>query len=256
MIQRFRHLQLSRPLVVLDIETTGLDPQVDHVVEVACVRYTPDEGPRTHRSRLNPGVPIPAAATAIHGIADADVADCPSFSQVAAGLLRFVGRADLAGYNLKDFDLPFLLAEFARCRLELPLGGRAVLDVKQVFFAHERRDLAAAVAYYCGREHANAHSALGDALVTAEVLDAQVGRYGLPRTVSGLHRHFCPVDVAGKFRRDGDQVVFAFGKYIGRSLDDIARDDPEYLRWLLGRPFLPDVQRLVREALERFSESR
>jgi DNA polymerase-3 subunit epsilon len=255
MIQRLHNLKLSRPLVVLDTETTGCDPEVDRIVEIACVKFAPDAGPETFRRRLEPGMPIPPEATAIHGITDDDVVGCPSFSQIAARLLRFIDRADLAGFNLKSFDLPFLTAEFARCRLELSLNGRAVLDPLQIFFEHERRDLAGAVAFYCGREHRYAHSALSDAVAAAEVLDAQLGRYELPQTVPELHQHFCPVDVGGKFRREGGRVVFAFGKHAGKGLASVARDDPDYLRWMLSRNFLPDVHALVRRALERFCGS-
>ena len=253
-MDRFEHLALARPLAVLDVETTGRDPAADRLVEVAVVRFAPGSEPETFHARLDPGVPIPPAATAVHGIADADVAGCPTFGDVADDLRRFLAGSDLAGFNIKRFDLPFLAAEFRRCGKELDLRGVAVLDALQVFFDKEPRDLAAAVRLYCGRDHEDAHSAVADAVAAAAVLDGQLARYAdLPRSVPELHRAYCPVDLAGKFRLEGGRVAFAFGKYGGRLVAEVAAEDPGYLRWLLGRDFPPDARRIAREALRRFA---
>ena len=254
MMRGFENLTLARPLAVLDVETTGRDPAADRLVEVAAVKFVPGREPETFHARLNPGVPIPPGATAVHGIADADVAGCPAFGNVAGDLRRFLAGADLAGFNVKRFDLPFLFAEFRRCGEELDLTGAAVLDALQVYFDKEPRDLAAAVRLYCGRGHEDAHSALADALAAAAVLDGQLARYAdLPRTVPELHRAYCPVDLAGKFRLEGGRVAFAFGKHSGRLVAEVAAEDPGYLRWLLGRDFPADARRIAREALRRFA---
>ena len=250
----FQHLRLTRPLIVFDTETTGRDPGGDRLVELAAVRFDPDAESDSYHARINPGVPIPAAATAVHGITDADVAGCPAFTDVAQELIQFLGGCDLAGFNVKGFDLPFLIAEFRRCGRELELRGRAVLDAMQVYHERERRDLSAAIRFYCEKEHGTAHTALGDALAAAEVLDAQLECYDdLPRDPRALHRHFCPVDLAGKFRLEESRVAFAFGKHAGRWVAEIARDDPGYMKWLLRQNLLPDARRIAVEAPRRFA---
>ena len=241
----FRHLTLGRPLAVIDLESTGTDPVADRVVEVAVLALSPCGAEESFESRVNPLRPIPAAATAVHGIADADVRGAPTFAALAPDLVRRLEGCDLAGFGITGFDLPLLCAECARAGVPFALAGRAVLDALVVYRRHEARTLSAAVAFYLGREHAGAHAAAADARAAAAVLDAQVGRYGLPAAPPALHAALAGLDVAGKFRRgEGGAVVIGFGKYVGRPLTDVARTDPDYLAWVLTRPFLPDVHEL------------
>jgi DNA polymerase III subunit epsilon len=250
----FRHLTLDRPLAVLDLETTGVDVRNDRIVEVAVLKFAPDSEPVRYRRLINPGIPIPAAAAAIHGITDEVIAEKRRFEAIAPRLAQLLADADLAGFNLRRFDLPLLLAELRRAEVDFPLAGRAVLDVQQIYHMYEPRDLASAVAHYCGRAHDGAHAAMADVEATAAVLDAQVGRYDeLPGTVAGLSELLTEVDVAGRFRCDGGVVVFAFGKHLGRPLDEVAGADPSYLRWMLGQDFLDDVKELVEQALASVS---
>jgi DNA polymerase-3 subunit epsilon len=244
-----RHLTLTRPLAVLDVETTGTDPARDRVVELALLILRPDRTHHLYQMRLNPGVPIPPAATAVHGIGDADVRDAPTFAAVAPGLVRRLTGCDLAGFGIASFDLPLVCAEFARAGVPFGLVGRAVLDALAVYRRHEARTLSAAVRFYLGREHTAAHAAAADSVAAAGVLDAQVGLYMLPPRPAELHALLHPVDVGGKFQLVSGAVVFAFGKHAGRRLADVAATDPGYLEWVLGRPFLPDVHHLVRAAL-------
>lgn len=244
---RLRHLTLDRPLAVIDLESTGTDPATDRVVEVAVLTVAPDGTEELFATRVNPGRPIPAAATAVHDIGDVDVRDAPAF----AALARRLAVCDLAGFGIAGFDLPLLVAEFARAGVPFSLAGRAVLDALAVYRRHETRTLSAAVAFYLGRDHADAHAAGADAVAAAAVLDAQVARYGLPAAPADLHAVLVEVDVAGKFRRGpGGAVVFAFGKHAGRPLADVARTDADYLGWMLTRPFLADVHDRVRAALD------
>jgi DNA polymerase-3 subunit epsilon len=250
----FRHLMLERPLAVLDLETTGVDVRNDRIVEVAVLKFAPDAEPVRYRRLINPGIPIPAAASAIHGITDEVIAEKRRFEVIAPRLARLLADADLAGFNVRRFDLPLLLAEFRRAGVDLPIAGRAVLDIQQIYHKYEPRDLAAAVAYYCGRAHDGAHAAMADVEATAAVLDAQVGHYDeLPETVADLSELLTEVDVAGRFRCDAGVVVFAFGKHLGRPLEEVARDEPGYLRWMLGQDFLDDVKELVEQALATLS---
>ena len=219
-------------------------PRNDRIVEVGVLKVAPDAGPIRYRRLVNPGIPIPPAARAVHGIADEDVAEKPRFRAIAPRLARLLADADLAGFNIRRFDLPFLAAEFARAGIAFAIGrSRACWTPSGSTIEREPRDLAAALRFYCGREHADAHGALADAEATAAILDAQVARYAdLPRTVAGLHESMTDVDVGGRFRTEGGRVVFAFGKHLGRPLDEVARRDPGYLGWLLNQDFLDDAK--------------
>ena len=222
-------------------DLTGLDPQCDRIIEVAIIKYTPHGQVFSVVQRLNPSILIPPAATAIHGITDADVAGQPTFAAVAIPLLDFLVNCDLGGYGIKRFDLPFLQAEFRRFGAELSLEDRSIIDVLEIFHNREPRDLAAAVLRFCGREHIAAHAALADAAATAEVLDGMLGCYlDLPRTPSDLDAAFrAPnaVDRDGRFVLASEQIVFAFGRHRDRPLAAVARADPDYLRWMLTAGF-------------------
>lgn len=247
---RFRHLTLSKPLAVFDLETTGTDPVTDRVVEIAVLKLQPDGTEELFESRVNPRRPIPFSATAVHGITDADVRDAPTFAEIAPNLVRRLADCDLAGFGIVGFDLPLLCVECVRAGVPFALAGRSILDALSVFRRYEARTLSAAVTFYLGRSHTGAHAAAADARAAVDVLDAEVSRYGLPTTPAALHREFVEVDIAGKFRRDErGAVVFAFGKHASRALADVARTDPGYLAWVLTKPFLADVHELVRAAL-------
>jgi DNA polymerase-3 subunit epsilon len=249
----FNYLVLHKPLAILDLETTGTEPQTDRIVEISVLKALPDGRQRHRNQRINPGIPIPAAATDVHGIADADVADEPAFEDIATELRVFLDGCDLCGFNLKRFDLRLLYAEFKRAGQPLSLEGRAILDLMEIFHAREPRDLAAAVRFYCGREHEGAHRAAADTCAAAEVLDAMLARYAdLPRTVPGLDQHLKnpnAADSAGHFIRIEGEIRFAFGKYRGQPLAAVARMRPDYLQWMLGQDFFDDTKALVKAAL-------
>jgi DNA polymerase-3 subunit epsilon len=251
----FKHLVLSKPLAILDLETTGIDAQTDRIVEIGILKVLPDRRQIRRNHRVNPGIPIPPEATAVHGITDANVANEPRFEQLATEIRNFLDGCDLCGFNLKDFDLRFLYCEFNRASQPFSLEGRVFIDPMKIFHARERRDLAAAVRFYCGREHEDAHSASADALATAEVLDAMLARYAdLPRTVAGLDQHLKDpnaVDSIGNFIRVKGEIRFAFGKHRGQPLDTVARSKPSYLQWMLAQDFLDDTKALVKDALRR-----
>jgi DNA polymerase-3 subunit epsilon len=248
-----QNLDLNRPLAIVDLETTGLDPQKDRIVEIGVLKLVPG-GDREQRSRrLNPGMPIPPAATAVHGITDADVAGAPRFEEVAGSLLALLDGCDFCGFNLKRFDLRVLHAEFVRAGRPLSMEGRSVIDAMEIFHRHEPRDLGAAVRFYLGREHADAHSAAADVEATAAILDAMLSRYtSLPRTVAGLHQQFVDpgcVDSDGFFARIEGQLRFAKGKYRGQPLEFVATTKPDYLEWMLRENLFGDTRAIVQEAL-------
>jgi len=248
-------LELSRPLAFFDLETTGTDPMRDKIVEIALVRLDPSGGREATTRRINPGRPIPAEATAVHGITDEDVSGAPTFSEVARGLLDVLKDADLAGFNVRRFDVPLLDREFRDCGLALALLTRRIVDVMTIFHKKEPRDLTAAVRFFLDRDHAGAHGAEADVRASIEVLEAQLARYSdLPRTIDALDTYCYPipagaVDRGGKFvLRDGE-VVFAFGRQKGRALREVARAQRDYLEWILKQDFPEDARALVQEAL-------
>jgi DNA polymerase-3 subunit epsilon len=248
-------LRSDRPIVFFDLETTGTDPATDRIVEISALRIDPGGERATRTRRLNPERPIPPEATEVHGIRDEDVRDEPTFRSVARGFLEFLGESDLAGFNVLRFDIPLLDRELRDCGLDLGLPRRRVIDAMTIFHRKERRDLSAAVRFYLGREHEGAHGAEADVLAVADVLDAQLARYDdLPRSVEELAAWCDPappgaVDRSGKFVWKDGRVVFAFGKFQGRALEDVAKDRRDYLEWVARSDFPADARDLARKAL-------
>ncbi len=245
-------LVLKRPLVVFDLETTGTDIVRDKIVEVALVKLQVDGTRDRLVHRVNPGIPIPAETTAIHGISDADVADKPKFEVLADEILAFIGDCDLGGYNALKFDIPILQNELRRIGKTLSLAGRSLVDPQRIFFLREPRDLTSAYRFYCGKELVGAHGAEADAEATLEVLLGQLDRYtDLPASVEELHEIVSEglIDSEGRFRWREGEAVIGFGKNRGQTLRDMATKSPEYLRWMIGAEFSDDVKNIAREAL-------
>ena len=247
---------LDCPLVFLDLETTGLSPAHDRIVELAIIKVTPGGDVLERVRRFNPGMPIPAEASAVHGITDDDVRHEAPFAARARSLAELLDACDLAGFNVRRFDVPMLIAEFRRASVPFDPYGRRIIDIQAIFHREERRDLSAAARYYLGREHPEAHSALGDIRTSAAVLAAQLERYPhLPRDLDGLNR-YCDdcipfeTELQRWFTEGPDGRVFRRGKHRGRSLPDIAAHEPDYLTWMLSAEDMdPEVLRVVREAL-------
>lgn len=239
-------LQLERPLAFFDLETTGTRIGQDRIVQIGIVRLMPNGERQSYQTLVNPGMPIPAEATAVHGITDAMVQDAPSLEAVADRIRDELEGCDLSGFNLLRFDIPMLAEEFHRVGIHWDHLSCRVVDVQRIFHRMEPRDLSAALRYYCGREHGGAHDALADVEATADVLLAQLDRYGdtLRPDVDFLgefsgDRQRTP-DPAGKLRfDDGGRICLGFGKYAGWSLEQIGRNDPGYLQWLMTKAELP-----------------
>lgn len=247
---------LKRPLAFFDIETTGLSTQRDRIVELALIKVHPSGDVVEKVRRFNPGIPIPPEATDVHGITDADVADEEPFVRRARALATLLDDADLAGFNIRRFDVPMLLAEFRRAGVPFDVRGRRLIDMQTIFHREERRDLSAAARFYLGREHEEAHTALGDIRTSAAVLSAQLTRYGhLPRDLDGLQSYcdeFAPFEtgVDRWFEDTGEGLIFRRGKHRGRALEDVAREATDYLEWMLGADDMdPEVIDVVRTAL-------
>jgi DNA polymerase-3 subunit epsilon len=249
--------ELDRPLAFLDLETTGLSTSSDRIVELAIIRVSPQGDVLERVRRFNPGIPISLEATAVHGITDADVRDEPHFHARAKSLAELLEPCDLGGFNIRRFDLPMLLAEFKRSGVPFSILGRRLIDAQVIFHREEPRDLTAAARFYLGREHEEAHTALGDIRTTAAVLSAQLQKYpNVPRTLEGLHAYCDEVAPFQTeldrwfFQRDGE-LIFRRGKHRGTPLMKLAATEPDYLRWMLGAEDMDEeVLRVVRDALK------
>ena len=248
-------LKLERPLVVFDIESTGVNPMRDRIVELAVLKIMPDGTSQSTVRRVNPEMPIPPGATAVHGISDADVADKPPFSVIAANFARYLDDCDLGGYNLLNFDVPLLQAEFQRAAVPFSLEGRQIIDVFNIFCKLYPRTLTAAYRFFCGKDLDDAHSAAADTKATWEVLLGQLARHPeLPRNVTALAEFSEMIDPDGvdrtrRFKWQGDEVVVNFGKNAGRPLKEIAEQDPGFLRWIIRSDFPGDVKQVAADAL-------
>lgn len=250
-------IPLDRPLIFFDLETTGLRVGEDRIVEMALIRVSPQGDVMEKVRRFNPGIPISPEATEVHGITDEEVADEAPFSSRARALAQLLEGCDLAGFNIRRFDLPMLEAEFARAEVPFEVRGRRLIDMQTIFHREERRDLTAAARFYLGREHTEAHTALGDIRTSAAVLSAQMERYGhLPRGLDGLHAYcdeHSPYDgpLGQWFRVTDEGLAFRKGKHEGRFLEEVAREDASYLEWILRLDDTrPQVVQAIRNALE------
>ena len=235
-------LNLKRPIVFFDLETTGVDTARDRIVEISMIKVMPDGEEITRTRRLNPGMHIPAEATAVHGITDDDVKECPTFAQVAKSLEQFIRGCDFGGFNSNRFDLPVLVEEFLRAGVDVDLKKRKFIDVQNIFHKKEQRTLVAAYRFYCDKDLDDAHSAEADTRATYEVLKAQLDRYpDLENDVAALADFSArgeAADYAGRILyNDKGEEVFGFGKYKGRSVAEIFRLEPSYYAWMMNGDF-------------------
>ena len=251
-------LDLDRPVVFFDLETTGLSLSRDRIVELAVLRVSPQGDVFERVRRYNPEIPIPPEATNVHGITDDVVAEEHPFRRTAKSLAELLDPCDLAGFNIRD---PFRPAHPAgrvspRAGVTFDVKGRRLIDMKVIFHREEPRDLSAAARFYLGRDHQDAHTALGDIRTTAAVLTAQLDRYGhLPRDIAGLHA-YCDewrlfvTEFDRWFSEKVGELVFNRGKHKGVSLAEVARSAPDYLEWMTRADDMPDeVLEVVRTAL-------
>jgi len=249
-------LTLTKPLAFFDIESTGIHPRTDRIIDLAVVVLFPSGERRIHTFRFNPGIPIPPETTAIHGIRDADVKDCKSFEDQADAVARTFEDHDLAGYNILRFDIPILIEEFLRAGHTFDIDSRRIIDSQRIFHKREPRDLSAALRFYCGEMHLGAHGAEADTLATIQILEGQLQRYGdLPGDIATLH-DYCNdrnpdwVDKTGRLRWQNRDIVLNFGRKRGESLRTLARQDPGFIRWLLNSDFPRDMQEIVRKGIQ------
>ncbi len=248
-------VKLNKPIAFFDIESTGLDRRQDRIIDIAFVIYRESEQPPESCSfRLNPQMSIPPESTAIHGIGDDDVKNCPTFESKAAEMEALLAGCDLAGYNIAKFDVPMLAEEFKRAGRPFSLENRKLLDVQRIFHLREPRNLAAALKFYCGKEHSNAHGAMPDVEATIDVFDGQLAMYkDLPQSIEELHDMCFPinpewVDKEGRLKWVHHEAVINFGQNKGKTLREMKRTNPGFLDWMLRADFPADTMDIIQKA--------
>lgn len=244
-------LNLKRPIIFFDLETTGLDIAKDRIVELCYIRVEPNGNEEARSMRINPEMHIPEVASSVHGITDDDVKDCPTFADVAPQLTATFEGCDLAGFNSNRFDLPLLAEEFMKASVNIDLSHVQAIDVQNIYHKLEKRTLAAAYKFYCGRDLENAHSALADTQATYEVLQAQLDHYpnDLQNDVDFLaefSRMNRNIDFAGRFVYDeSGKELINFGKYKGKAIKDVLSRDPGYYSWIMQGDFTLNTKQVL-----------
>lgn len=271
-------LNLQKPLVIFDLETTGLDFVKDRVIQLSYIKVMPNGEERRENLTINPLIPIPQFITELTGISDADVADKPSFKDLAPKLAEEFKGCDLAGYNSNNFDIPMLCEEFLRAGIDFDFSKCRMIDAMAIFRKQERRNLAAAYKFYCGRkmeEDFEAHRADQDTEATYRVLMGELDKYSeanepeperrLVNDMQFLHefsKQNDNVDFAGRIiwadKKDakgnvvkdakGEPVkveTFSFGKYKGQEVANVLRYDPGYFSWILSNDFTNNTKQVL-----------
>ncbi len=265
---------LKKPIIFFDIESTGLNVIRDRIIQIALVKYMPGKDePEELEMLINPGIPISEEAMAVHGITPADVANKPTFFQVAQKLFDFIGDADLAGYNSNRFDIPMLMEEFARAGFDLEVEKRNTIDVQRIFYKMEPRTLKAALKYYCNKDLEDAHDALADVKATVDVLMGQIEHYdGVDYIDGDGFKYPAPikndmdalndftndlniVDVTQRLKYDNEnKIVFNFGKYLGQEVGKVLYNDRQYFNWMLEKEFSHQVKKIIQQEVRSYAK--
>ncbi len=243
-------LNLQNPIIIFDIETTGLDTAKDRIVEISIIKIQPNQKEEVYTQRINPTIPISPDAQRIHHISDADVANMPTFKDVAHKIKQFIEGCDVAGYNSLKFDIPLLVEEFLRVDIDIDFRKRKLIDVQNIFHKMEQRTLVAAYKFYCNKDLSDAHQAEADTRATYEILQAQLDKYAnLENDINFLSKFSetkKTADYAGRIAYDENgEEVFNFGKYKGKKVADILKTDSGYYGWMMNSDFTNDTKKVL-----------
>lgn len=243
-------LNLKKPLIFFDLETTGVNITKDRIVELSYIKIYPNGMEEERTIRVNPEMPIPPESTKIHHITDEDVKDKPTFKTIAKELERVFEGCDIAGFNSNKFDVPLLAEEFGRADVSFDVSKRKMIDIQTIFHKMEQRTLSAAYKFYCNKDLEDAHSAAADTRATYEVLKAQLDKYpSLENDVDFLSNYSSQtrnVDIAGRIVYNDQNVeVFNFGKYKGQPVEAVLRKDPGYFGWMLHGDFAQNTKKVL-----------
>jgi DNA polymerase-3 subunit epsilon len=254
-------LNLKNPLLFFDIESTGLNVATDRIVELSALKVMPNGDQEIKTRRINPTIPISPEAQSIHGISNEDVANCPTFKEVAKSLATWMSGCDFSGYNATKFDIPMLAEEFLRAGVSFDFRKRRVVDVQNIFHKLEQRTLSAAYKFYCSKELENAHSAEADTVATFEILEAQLDRYkdileNDVKFLADFSTKSKSLDYAGRIILDDNDVpIINFGKHKGRPVESVFKSDAGYYSWMMNGEFTLDTKQVITELKIKFESS-
>jgi DNA polymerase-3 subunit epsilon len=243
-------LKLHKPLIVFDLETTGVIPSRDKIVELFMIKVNPDGSRKDLYQRFNPEILIPAEVTAIHGISNEDVANEPTFKEKAHDIFNFINQCDFAGFNSNKFDFPMLVEEFYRANIEFDITKCKFVDAQRIYHMMEPRTLSAAYQFYCEKPLDNAHSAKADTEATWEIIQAQIEKYQqIEPNVEYIHKLTGQgnlLDLAGRFiLNDKSQAIFNFGKHKGKTVETVFKSDPGYYDWMMQGDFSLQTKKIL-----------
>lgn len=257
------NLNLKTPLAFFDLETTGTNVIKDRIVEFSIFKLMPNGEQIIRTQFINPTIPIPEETSKIHGIYDADVAEKPTFKEIAKELAKFLEGTDLAGFNSIKFDVPLLVEEFLRADVSFDISKRKLIDVQRIFHMMEKRNLTAAYKFYCNKTLVNAHSAEADTQATLEIFEAQVRKYKNMDVYDGLGNKIGVIkndmetihnitagnmiDLAGRMILKDNDIYFNFGKHKGKKVTDVLDKEPSYYDWIMKSDFPLDTKRKLTE---------
>lgn len=244
------NLILNKPLVIFDLETTGISTSKDRIVEIFMIKILPNGERIDYYSRFNPEMPISPQATAVHGISNEDVKDEPTFKEKSTEIFQFIYQCDFAGFNSNKFDFPMLVEELYRSEIDFDISKCKFIDAQRIFHIMEPRNLAAAYKFYCNESLENAHSAKADTEATWNIIQAQLGKYeNLENNIDYLHKFSGQsnlVDLAGRLiYNEKQQVIFNFGKHKGKTFDTVMKEDPSYYEWMMKGEFALQTKKVI-----------
>ena len=257
----YMKLNLTRPIVFFDLETTGVNIVTDKIVEISILKVFPNGNKESKTWLVNPEMEIPQESINVHGITNEKVVSEPTFKELASEVNEMISDADLAGFNSNRFDIPLLAEELMRVGIEFDMKNRKEIDVQVIFHKKEQRTLSAGYQFYCGKELEGAHGAEADTNATYEILLAQLDKYNdIENSVDALSNfstHGTRADFAGFIlMNDEHQEVFSFGKYKGRIVEEVLKENPGYNSWIQNADFPLYTKKVLREIKERMSVSK
>lgn len=252
-------LNLEKPIVFFDLETTGVNIGTDRIVEISVLKVFPNGNKESKTWLVNPEIEIPQGATDVHGITNEQVVTEPTFKELAPKVNEMIAGCDLAGFNSNRFDIPLLAEELMRAGIDFDMKNRKAIDVQVIFHKKEQRTLSAGYQFYCGKELEGAHGAEADTNATYEILLAQLDKYDdIENSVAALSEfssHGKRADFAGFILLNEEgQEIFSFGKYKGRTVEEVLKENPGYNNWIQNADFPLYTKKVLREIKERMSK--
>ena len=252
-------LNLTRRIVFFELETTGINIATDKIVEISILKVFPNGNKESKTWLVNPEIEIPQGAIDVHGITNEKVVTEPTFKELASKVSEMIADADLAGFNSNRFDIPLLAEELMRVGIDFDMKNRKAIDVQVIFHKKEQRTLGAGYQFYCGKVLEGAHGAEADTNATYEILLAQLDKYDdIENSVDALSKfstHGIRADFAGFIlMNEEDQEVFSFGKYKGKTVEEVFNENPGYHNWIQNADFPLYTKKVLREIKDRMSK--